>query len=265
MSVAKDLLFIIVLLILFFVLRKNISLKSELFNQRENFIKTLSHDLRVSTLAQIRGLDLLKNKYNIELISDVEESCKYSLDMINMLLSTYRYDNGEQVLNREIFNFSDSVSTCSSKLCNITEEKGIRFYYSMNSSEPIWADKTEIEKVLYYLLSTAVFYSEKNNTIAISSQKAGGDLEVTVTYSGKPLSDEECRRMFSNNPRFSTVGHGIKMYMCKKIIEFHGGTIGVNNLQGKINSFTFTIPEKKNASMLNYSRLGYKKFIIYCK
>lgn len=265
MSIAKDLLFIIVLFILFFVLRKNISLKSELFSQRENFIKTLSHDLRVSTLAQIRGLDLLRGKYNIDLITDVEDSCKYSLDMINMLLNTYRYDNGEQVLNHEIFNFSDSVSLSASKLNNIIEEKGLHFYYSMNSSELIWADKTEIEKVLYYLLSTAVFYSEKNNTIAITAKKIDGDLEVYVTYSGQPLSDEECRRMFSNNPRFSTVGHGIKMYMCKKIIEFHGGKIGVHNLQGKLNSFTFTIPEKKNASILNYSRLSYKKFFIYCK
>ena len=86
MSIAKDLLFIIVLLILFFVLRRNLSLKYELFSQRENFIKTLSHDIRVSTLAQIRGLDLLQEKYNQEeLIFDINESCKYSLDMINML------------------------------------------------------------------------------------------------------------------------------------------------------------------------------------
>ncbi len=73
-------------------------MKSALFSQRENFIKTLSHDIRVSTLAQIRGLDLLQSKYSQEeLITDINESCKYSLDMINMLLNTYRYENGEQV------------------------------------------------------------------------------------------------------------------------------------------------------------------------
>lgn len=243
MSIAKDLLFIIVLLILFFVLRKNISLKSELFNQREYFIKTLSHDLRVSTLAQIRGLDLLQKKYSESLITDVEESCKYSLDMINMLLSTYRYDNGEQILNKELFNFSDLVSCVCSKLESIIAEKGIEFYFVMNSSEIICADKIEIEKLLYYLLLTAIFYSEKNNKIAISVKKENGNLEVSVTYCGNSLSEEECRRMFMNNPRFSTVGHGIKMYMCKKIVEFHGGKILVNNIARNINSFTFIIPE----------------------
>lgn len=246
MSIAKDLLFIIVLLILFFVFRKNISLKYELFNQRENFIKTLSHDLRVSTLAQIRGLDLLKKQYNESLVEDIEDSCKYSLDMINMLLNTYRYENGEQVLNCENFNFYDLVSSSCSRLSNAAEEKGVGFSLNMDSSEIIYADRVELEKLMYYLLSTAVFYSDRNHKISVSVRKENDKLKVSLTYSGSPLSEEECRRMFSNNPRFSTVGHGIKMYMCKKIVEFHGGKIYVKNISDKINSFTFSLPENKN-------------------
>lgn len=250
MSIAKDLLFIIVLLVLFFVLRKNLSLKSALFSQRENFIKTLSHDIRVSTLAQIRGLDLLQSKYSQEeLITDINESCKYSLDMINMLLNTYRYENGEQVLNQEVFNFSDLVSYCSSKLSYQAEEKNIDFYFNMNASTPVYADKAELAKALHYLLSTIIFYSRRNKKIAIFVKRVCDNLEVSITYSGNPLTEEECRRMFSNNPRFSTVGHGIKMYMCKKIIEFHGGKIGVNNISDKINSFTIAIPVKTITSM----------------
>lgn len=257
MSIAKDLLFIIVLLILFFVLRKNISLKSELFNQRENFIKTLSHDIRVSTLAQIRGLDLLYSKYNQEeLISDINNSCKYSLDMINMLLNTYRYENGEQVLNKEMFNFSDLVLISCANLDYQAEEKNLEFYFNMNSSIPVFGDKSELAKVLHYLISTTIFYSERNKKIAVIVKKVCEEIEVAIMYSGNPLSEEECRRMFSNNPRFSTVGHGIKMYMCKKIIEFHGGKIGVENLKNKLNSFTFTIPVKNNISMVKPALLS---------
>ena len=212
MSIAKDLLFIIVLLILFFVLRRNLSLKYELFSQRENFIKTLSHDIRVSTLAQIRGLDLLQEKYNQEeLIFDINESCKYSLDMINMLLNTYRYENGEQILNREIFNFSDLVSQSLAKLSYLAEEKNIKFYFNISASLPVYADCSELAKVLYYLTSTAIYYSEKNKNIAVTAQRNCENLEFAVIYSGDSLTEEECRRMFSNNPRFSTVGHGIKM------------------------------------------------------
>ena len=51
--------------------------------------------------------------------------------------------------------------------------------------------------------------------------------------------------MFSKNSGFSTVGHGIKMLLCKKIIDFHKGKIFVKNNGKDINSFTFTIPCKE--------------------
>ncbi len=256
MSIVKDLLFIVILLILFFVLKKNVSLKEELFNQRENYIKTLSHDIKVSTLAQIRGLDLLNKNYDKELVIDVKDSCAYSLDMINMLLNTYRYENGEQVLNCEFLNLSDLISSTFSKFNSLMQEKMIKFYSDENSCGTIWADKIEIEKLLYYLFSTAIFYAAKSSTIVISSKNNKNNLEISIIYAGKSLSEEECKRMFSNNPRFSTVGHGIKMYMCKKIIEFHGGKIKVENITKNINSFTFTLPEKNNCNIAKTALLS---------
>lgn len=247
MSIVKDLLLIIVLLILFFVLKKNISLSKELFNQRDYFIKTLSHDLKVSALAQIRGLDLLQRKYqNEELITDIDESCKYSLDMINMLLNTYQYENGKQVLNYETFNFSDLVKNSCSKLDLKAQEKNIEILCGVNKSEPIRGDKIELAKTLNYLLATSIYYSARGKKIIFVARKKQDILEVTINYSGTPLSEEECRRMFSNNPRFSTVGHGIKMHLCKKIIEFHGGKIHVNNCGQNSNSFSFFIPISDN-------------------
>ncbi len=249
MSIVKDLLFIIIFVLFVFLLKRNFSLKSELFAQRENFIKTLSHDLRVSTLAQIRGLNILQKQYQgEELLNDLDESCKYSLDMINILLNTYRYENGEQVLNYETFNFSEIISPCTEKLLKTMKEKGVEFCFSISDSDTVTADKTEIGKTLFYLLSTSVYYSNKNNKIFVFIKKLHDKFEISITYSGKPLSEEECRRMFLNNPRFSTVGHGIKMYLCKKIIEFHGGNIFVNNCGGNFNSFTFTLPRIKLSS-----------------
>lgn len=255
MSIVKDLLCIVLFLILFFALKKNLSLKHALFNQRDYFIKTLSHDLRVSTLAQIRGLDLLKSEG--ELVDDIKDSCKYSLDMISMLLDTYRYENGEQVLNYEIFNLSDIIRECCRKLALKASEKGVAFYNNIKNIELVEADKLELEKTLKYLISTTIFNSDKNSKIIISVDKKCNNLEVSIIYSGASLTEEECRRMFSNNPRFSTVGHGIKMHLCKKIVEFHGGKIYVKNIDRKINSFTFILPIEKKLASLKPTLLSY--------
>lgn len=249
MSIAKDLLFIILFIFIVIILKKNASLKAELYNQREHFIKTLSHDLRVSTLAQIRGLNILRAQYQEEeLFNDLDESCKYSLDMINILLNTYRYENGEQVLNYELFNFSEIVSLCTEKLTKDMQEKSVELKVSSDNPELIYADKAEIVKVLFYLLSTSLYYSNRNSKILVLIRQTQENLEFSITYLGKPLSEEECRRMFLNNPRFSTVGHGIKMYLCKKIIEFHRGQIYVNNCGDGFNSFVFTLPKAKDSS-----------------
>ena len=51
-------------------------------------------------------------------------------------------------------------------------------------------------------------------------------------------------------PKYSTIGHGIALYLCKKIIESHKGKIYASTDGIETNRFTFTIPleEEKNVS-----------------
>ena len=116
MSIVKDLLLIILFVIM---LLKYISLYKFCLKQRELFIETLSHDLRVATIAQIRGLELLeKNNSGVvlkDLIQEIKNSCKFSLDMICMLLNTYKYEKGEQVLNCKNLPLLESVKAVLAK------------------------------------------------------------------------------------------------------------------------------------------------------
>ena len=123
MSIVKGLIFIIFLVL--FVKYKR--LQTEYLQQREYFIKTLSHDLRVSTLAQIRGLEALEKTQNRELIPEIQNSCKYTLEMITMLLNTYRYENGEEVLTREHYNLTDSIKKCYDSISAQSESKILEF------------------------------------------------------------------------------------------------------------------------------------------
>ena len=231
-------------------MKKYFSLKQELIRQREYFIETLSHDLRVATLAQIRGLDLLdSNESQEELVSDIKDSCKYTLDMITMLLNTYRFENGEEVLNYEKFKLSGIVVKCCRDLIKLAEEKGVTLSYEIENVEKLDADKAGISKLVMCLLSTAIFNSDRNSDVNICVSKLYDNFEVTIKYTGEPLTEEECRRMFSNSPRFSTVGHGIRMHLCKKIVDFHGGDIWVTN-NGKTNSFTFILPSTPKRVLL---------------
>lgn len=243
MSIVKDLLLLSLFL---FIIIKYILLYRNLIKQRQYFIDTLSHDLRVSAIAQIRGLDLLqKNSCQNELIIDLNDSCRFSLEMINMLLNTYRFEKGEQFLDCESFNLSELINkSCQSSL-ELSKNKKIEIYKNTSEKDIIEAEKAGIYKVLTTLVATAIYNSSKNSIIEIKTTKTNKNYKINIVYQGKPLSEEECRRMFDNNPRFSMVGQGIKMQLIKKIIDFHNGKICVKNINNKYNSFTLVLPESQ--------------------
>lgn len=218
-------------------------LKRQIIQQREYFINTLSHDLRVTTLAQIRGLDLLKNIHgNEELVSNIKDSCQYTLDMITTLLSMYKFENGEEHLNYEKFKLSEVISKCCSNLSEICLEKEVNISEQIENYEYIEADKNGISKLVMYLISSALINADKNTNICVNLRKIYNNYEVNISYQGTGLSIEDCNRMFSEGPKYSTVGQGIRMLFCKKIIDAHGGKIYACKNKNKMNHFSFTLP-----------------------
>jgi len=252
MGIAKDLLLIFILFICLFLYKK---IKKE----REYFINTLSHDLRVATIAQIRGLEFLEKNLlkdeEIELIKEISNSCKFSFDMINMLLNNYKYQKGEVVLNYEDFNISNLIISACKTLENLCCDKKIKLNFKLDSNLIIYADKRSIFKAITILINTAINKAISNSFLSLKLSQTNQEYIISITYKGKSLSEEECKRMFSNKSRFTTVGEGIKLEICKKIIEFHKGKIVVQNCGKNLNSFTFMIPKKnkdfllKNASV----------------
>ena len=92
---------------------ENLESLKEIERQKEYFIETLTHDLKVPTLAQLRGLELLNSELvgtltpaQRELTSQIEESCKYILDMISMIVNTYKFECGQNKLVYDKFDFS---------------------------------------------------------------------------------------------------------------------------------------------------------------
>ena len=227
-----------------------------MLKQQKYFVETLSHDLRVSTLAQFRGLELLQKVSKNELTDNIMDSCKYTLDMINMLLSTYRFESGENVLNYEYFKLSKLIFDSCNYTKNLANEKNIEFVYEFQNNDCIEADESFLFKALTILLSVSVFNANYGSNVSCFLEKKQDSFEIKITYEGQSLTDEECRRMFSNNPRFSTVGHGIKMYLCKKIVEFHGGKVKVINSSERNNSFLIWLPECKKKQFSKIAMLS---------
>ena len=245
--------FIIFFIPFLVLLNKYNCLKKEFKNEREHFIKTLSHDLRVATLAQIRALDILQKNSTSEqkdFVKEINDSCKFSLDMITTLLNSYKFKNGECVLEYENFDFSQLINQVFIKNKQLLEEKNILLNLKQNNNIYIDADKAMLSKAVTILLETAITNSAYTQEININTKQEDNSITFSVFYKGLPLTEEEYNRIFSEKHVYTTVGHGIKMQLCKKIIDFHSGKIKVSNFENNNNLLTFTIPKSKKQNIL---------------
>ena len=236
------------------VIFENIESEKELKKQKEYFVETLIHDLKVPTLAQLRALELLHNEAlgsledaQKEMVSQIQQSCKYMLEMISMVLNTYRFENGEQAVWYTKFNLSGLVSNCADEIISIADEKGLVLEINMPDNLWIEADKTKLKQVIIHLLSNAVLYSYKNETICVKVYSDTESVRFSIQSTGMTLSQRECLTMFdrcAEGPqRYTSVGNGIGLYLCKKIINSHKGQIFASTDGRNTNTFTFVLPQ----------------------
>ncbi len=102
--------------------------------------------------------------------------------------------------------------------------------------------------MLNNLVGNAIKFSGPETTIALEAKKKGDSLEAAVRDQGPGIPEGEAGRLFDlfamgENPASRGVrGHGLGLAICKKIVEAHGGAIGVESEAGRVSRFYFTNP-----------------------
>ena len=224
--------------------------KKSLDKQKEFFIETMTHDFKIPTLAQLRGLELLRNETlgeinsaQIDLIKNIENSCRYLLEMIDMFSDAFVLEKNKYKLNYEHFNFLDLIQLCFKQLSEKAKQKNISF--SCNSTDKnliIEADKKEITRVMLNLLSCAINYSSQNSRIDITLLSNGKYLNLNIM--GMDLIKNNALNIKNN--RYTTIGETLGIYISKKIIELHNGKLSLSDaIQNKI---SFVIPQGKTST-----------------
>lgn len=234
---------------------QNIDNDKFLENQRDIFIATLSHDLKNPLLAQISSLNLLAegllgnlNNNQKEMVEMIIESAKYMQEMLFAILSTYKYSNGILKLEKQYIDINKFINICIKETTGLAMEKGIKIVYnSFLSSENknLYADETQLRRVVSNLINNAVSYAYKNSGLVIETYYENEKIIFSFENTSEPISDEMKRKIFdkyvSNANKYEKVGFGLGMYLCKKVIEAHNGRIFLIS-EGTKNKFIFELP-----------------------
>lgn len=233
---------------------KNIESEKRINDQRETYIATLSHDLKTPTLAQIRSLELLLsgqfggfNEVQSEMLALTLDSCKYMYEMLYTLLATYKFENGEAVLNYTNFDVMPVVHSCLEKLSKTINENSLKIDISPSVADlKISGDKTELSRVMSIFIKNGISYAPVGTKIEISMRKKYHSFEFKVKNASKYIPPESMELLFSkystSEQKFDKVGVEIGMYLTKKIIEAHGGRVIAESSIRNSNTFGFIIP-----------------------
>ena len=108
----------------------------------------------------------------------------------------------------------------------------------------ILVDKSRLEQVLSNVLSNSIKFT-KEGTISLNVEKKDNQVLVTVNDTGPGIDPEMLPRLFSKFASKAERGAGLGLFICKNIIEAHGGRIwGENNAGGKGAKFSFSLSIK---------------------
>ncbi|WP_295770899.1 ATP-binding protein [uncultured Mucilaginibacter sp.] len=222
--------------------------------QRKNdFIGMVSHELR-SPLTSISGyiqmLKLKATKSNEPTITDIAEKAKRQVDRMSGLISGFldvaRLGEGKIKLNCERFNIARLLTDAEEEVLATVSTHVVNF--ANVEDTVVNADIEKIGQVLTNFINNAVKYSPFNSTIVVSCTTSGQVAKISVTDEGMGIPAEDQAHVFERFYRVESEqmkvvkGFGIGLYICKEIIESHGGKIGVNSKLDYGSTFWFELP-----------------------
>ncbi len=246
---------------------RDISKFKEADDLKNTFISTISHELK-TPVAIIKGyastLNLQDADWDQETIRDslnvIEEEADRLTGMINDLLDASRFYAGTLKLHCIDFflpELAESVRKHMQPQCG--ENKiGLDFpevFPTVN------ADEDRIRQVLTNLISNAIKYATGSD-ILIKGEVIDNFAEVSVIDGGPGLSAETAKHAFDRFYRaketFNQVkGTGLGLFLCKAIVEAHGGKIRAGNRsdgeQGAVFSFTLPLETDGKHSTIDFS------------
>jgi signal transduction histidine kinase len=227
---------------------------------KDEFINIAAHELR-TPIQPILGLsDIIYTKVKDEelheLLDIIIRNAKRLQRLTNNLLDITKIESQSLLLKKEKLNLNILISEVLKDYVNKQKnQQKIEIVYDFKHKEDIniEADRDRLVQVIRNLLDNALKFTTQNQQmifVSIDKNKEGKEKEeeviVSVKDTGEGISDKVLYKLFTKFATSDpTTGTGLGLYICKKIIEAHGGRIwGVNNLDGKGALFKFTLPVK---------------------
>ncbi|MEM9189978.1 MAG: ATP-binding protein [Myxococcota bacterium] len=229
----------------------DVTQRMEIQRELEEFAYVASHDLQEPLRMVTSYLQLLDEDYGAELEDDARVYMDFAVDgaqrmqqLIKDILAFSR--TGRQELQLDAVELSSLVDDVVTTLQVAIEESGGEIVSEMLPE--VRGDASQLRQLLQNLLSNAFKFRHPDRTprVSVSSTRIANAWRIAVQDNGIGLNPEYSAKVFRMFQRLHTreeyPGTGIGLALCKRIVQRHGGSIGIDSTPGEGATFWFTLP-----------------------
>lgn len=214
-------------------------------------LSILSHDIR-SPLATLKGhVNVLRENIDHwardmvqDFLIEIDGSVDRLAHQVDRNLALTRVEGGNLGLSPQLVNLNEILMQTIER--TVSKRPDVDIHLEIPENLPkIRADSSRMEEVITNLLDNAIRYSPQQKIIDIRLSVEGQWIIFKIRDQGKGISSGQQRTIFDKYVREEEGGSGLGLYICRKIIEAHGGQISLESPpeeRDKGTEFTFSLP-----------------------
>lgn len=233
---------------------RDITALKEVEQMKDEFISIAAHELR-TPLTAIKGYaELLDRRLTAHgdrardrhAVGIIYKQAERLANLVNEMLDVSRIEAGRLHLNREPIDIGALVAEAVNNLR--VSDATHTFAVEIEPGIEVEADAARIEQVLINLIANAVTYSPEGGAITARARAVDGHAVVSIADQGIGIAPDDVPHLFDRFYRASNAGvarsggMGLGLYICREIIERHGGTIRAESTADVGSTFTLTLP-----------------------
>lgn len=233
----------------------DVSDRQELEKLKRRFVALVSHELRTPLTSIHLFLELLVeealgpvSEKIIKRSRGVIDHVKRLLNLVEDLLSVENMASGQFTMRFEPLSLDSVTQRSIGGVDELAKQAGV-VIETDHAQINLIADEDRLVQALINLISNAIKFSRRGSTVKITARKDEDWVEMRVIDEGAGIAPTVAAGLFQpfrqspdERARKTKRGSGLGLYICKVIVEQHGGLIGLDSEEGKGSSFWLRLP-----------------------
>lgn len=223
---------------------------------KTGFLATVSHELRTPLTSIIGYTDMLRRGVLGELSPDVQETLGYmkqaSLNLMRLIsdiLEFSRMEAGQLEMEVEPVEVSMIIQNVAGQMLPQARERNLALVVNVPPDLPkVTANAGRLEQVLINLVSNAIKFNRPDGRVEICAEPRGEWVRICVKDTGVGIAPDDQERIFEEFQRVrqpngqKVHGVGLGLAICRRLITYMGGKIGVESTPGEGSTFFCDLP-----------------------